>query len=273
MTKSTNQTGIVLAGLLLAILMSSMDNTIVATAMGSIIADLGGLDKFVWVTSAYMVAEMAGMPIFGKLLDMYGRKRFFIFGILVFMLGFALCGTATSIVQLSLYRAIQGIGGGALVPIAFTIMFDAVKPESRGKLMGLFGAVFGMSSIFGPLLGAYMTDYIKWEWIFYINLPLGLIAFLMVAIFYKESRQHAKQRIDWAGAFSLVGAIVCLMFAMELGGKQFAWNSAQIIGLFTGFAVLTVSFLYVETPEPRNLLSPSGCSGIAYIRQAMRSRC
>ncbi|KQX54434.1 MDR family MFS transporter [Paenibacillus sp. Root444D2] len=255
MTKSTNQTGIVLAGLLLAILMASMDNTIVATAMGSIIADLGGLDKFVWVTSAYMVAEMAGMPIFGKLSDMYGRKRFFIFGILVFMLGSALCGTATSIVQLSLYRAIQGIGGGALVPIAFTIMFDAVKPESRGKLMGLFGAVFGMSSIFGPLLGAYMTDYIKWEWIFYINLPLGLIAFLMIAIFYKESLQHAKQRIDWAGAFSLVGAIVCLMFAMELGGKQFAWNSAQIIGLFTGFAVLTVSFLYVETRAEEPIIS------------------
>ncbi len=255
MTKSTNQTGIVLAGLLLAILMSSMDNTIVATAMGSIIADLGGLDKFVWVTSAYMVAEMAGMPIFGKLSDMYGRKRFFIFGILVFMLGSALCGTATSIVQLSLYRAIQGIGGGALVPIAFTIMFDTVKPESRGKLMGLFGAVFGMSSIFGPLLGAYMTDYIKWEWIFYINLPLGLIAFLMIAIFYKESRQHAKQRIDWAGAFSLVGAIVCLMFAMELGGKQFAWNSAQIIGLFTGFTVLTVSFLYVETRAEEPIIS------------------
>jgi EmrB/QacA subfamily drug resistance transporter len=253
--KSMNQTGIVIAGLLLAILMASMDNTIVATAMGSIIADLGGLDKFVWVTSAYMVAEMAGMPIFGKLSDMYGRKRFFIFGIVVFMLGSALCGTATSIVQLSIYRAIQGIGGGALVPIAFTIMFDAVKPESRGKLMGLFGAVFGMSSIFGPLLGAYMTDYVKWEWIFYINLPLGLIAFLMVAIFYKESLQHVKQRIDWTGAFTLVGAIVCLMFAMELGGKQYAWNSAPILGIFAGFALLTVLFIYAETRAEEPIIS------------------
>jgi EmrB/QacA subfamily drug resistance transporter len=253
--KTMNQTGIVIAGLLLAILMASMDNTIVATAMGSIIADLGGLDKFVWVTSAYMVAEMAGMPIFGKLSDMYGRKRFFIFGIVVFMLGSALCGTATSIVQLSIYRAIQGIGGGALVPIAFTIMFDAVKPESRGKLMGLFGAVFGMSSIFGPLLGAYMTDYVKWEWIFYINLPLGLIAFLMVAIFYKESLQHVKQRIDWTGAFTLVGAIVCLMFAMELGGKQYAWNSAPILGLFAGFVLLTIFFIYAETRAEEPIIS------------------
>lgn len=253
--KTMNQTGLVIAGLLLAILMASMDNTIVATAMGSIIADLGGLDKFVWVTSAYMVAEMAGMPIFGKLSDMYGRKRFFIFGIVVFMLGSALCGTATSIVQLSIYRAIQGIGGGALVPIAFTIMFDAVKPESRGKLMGLFGAVFGMSSIFGPLLGAYMTDYVKWEWIFYINLPLGLIAFLLVAIFYKESLQHVKQRIDWTGAFTLVGAIVCLMFAMELGGKQYAWSSAPILGLFAGFALLTISFIYAETRAEEPIIS------------------
>lgn len=198
MSAQRKNVGIVVAGLLLGILMASMDNTIVATAMGTIVGELGGLDKFVWVTSAYMVAEMAGMPIFGKLSDMYGRKKFFIFGILMFMLGSILCGTADSIVQLSIYRAVQGIGGGALVPIAFTIMFDAVPAESRGKLGGLFGAVFGLSSIFGPLLGAYITDYIKWEWIFYINLPLGLIAFVMIAFFYKESVQHSKQRIDWA---------------------------------------------------------------------------
>lgn len=204
----TKHLGIVIAGLLLGILMASMDNTIVSTAMGTIVGELGGLDKFVWVTSAYMVAEMAGMPIFGKLSDMYGRKRFFVFGIIVFMIGSILCGTATSIVQLSIYRAIQGIGGGALVPIAFTIMFDAVPVEQRGKLGGLFGAVFGMSSIFGPLLGAYITDYIHWEWIFYINLPLGLIALVFIAAFYKESHEHSKQkstgwaRSPWLGPLS-----------------------------------------------------------------------
>jgi EmrB/QacA subfamily drug resistance transporter len=255
MSTPQNKTGIVVAGLLLAILMASMDNTIVATAMGTIIGELGGLDKFVWVTSAYMVAEMAGMPIFGKLSDMYGRKRFFVFGILVFMLGSVLCGTAHSIVELSIYRAIQGIGGGALVPIAFTIMFDTVTPENRGKLGGLFGAVFGMSSIFGPLLGAYITDYVKWEWIFYINLPLGLIAFIMIAFFYKESHEHSKQRIDWWGAISLVGAIVCLMFAMELGGKHYAWGSVQILSLFAGFALLTVLFMFVETRAAEPIIS------------------
>ncbi|WNQ11347.1 MDR family MFS transporter [Paenibacillus aurantius] len=242
----TNKMGIVLAGLLLGILMASMDNTIVATAMGTIVGELGGLDKFVWVTSAYMVAEMAGMPIFGKLSDMYGRKRFYVFGIILFMLGSALCGTANSIVELSLYRAIQGIGAGALVPVAFTIMFDVVPVEQRGKLGGLFGAVFGMSSIFGPLLGAYITDYINWKWVFYINLPLGIIAFFMIAFFYTESHEHSKQRIDWWGAVTLVGAVVCLMFALELGGKTYAWDSGQIIGLFAGFAVLVFAFIFAE---------------------------
>ncbi|MFE5322716.1 MDR family MFS transporter [Paenibacillus sp. NPDC056579] len=255
MSTPSNKIGIVIGGLLLAILMASMDNTITATAMGTIIGELGGLDKFVWVTSAYMVAEMAGMPIFGKLSDMYGRKRFFIFGILVFMFGSVLCGTATSIEQLSLYRAVQGIGAGALMPITFTIMFDAVAPENRGKLGGLFGAVFGMSSIFGPLLGAYITEYIHWEWIFYINLPLGLISFAMIAFFYKESLEHSKQKIDWWGAGSLVCAIVCLIFALELGGKQYAWTSLQIGSLFAGFLLFALLFLFVEKRAEEPIIS------------------
>lgn len=175
--------GIVIAGLLLGIFVAAIDNTIVATAMGTIVGDLGGLDKFVWVTSAYMVAEMAGMPIFGKLSDMFGRKRFFVFGILMFLAGSVLCGTADSIVELSIYRAIQGIGGGALVPIAFTILFDIIAPEQRGKMGGLFGAVFGLSSIFGPLLGAYITDYVGWRWVFYINIPLGVSSFRFCGFF------------------------------------------------------------------------------------------
>ena len=247
--------GIVIAGLLLGILMASMDSTIVATAMGNIVGELGGMDKFVWVTSAYLVAEMAGMPIFGKLSDMFGRKKFFVFGILVFMAGSALCGTADSITQLAIYRAIQGIGGGALVPIAFAIMYDAVPLESRGKLGGAFGAVFGLSSIFGPLLGAYITDHIAWQWVFYINLPLGILAFAMVVFFYKESHEHSKQRIDWLGAGTLLGAVISLMFALELGGKQYAWESAQILGLFGAFAVLTAIFLYVETKAEEPIIS------------------
>ncbi|MFF2481992.1 MDR family MFS transporter [Paenibacillus sp. NPDC058071] len=239
--------GFVVAGLLLGIFVASIDNTIVSTAMATIVSDLGGLDKFVWVTSAYLVTEMAGMPIFGKLSDMYGRKRFFVFGIAMFLLGSILCGTAETITQLSIYRAIQGIGGGAMLPIAFTIVFDIFPAEKRGKIGGLFGAVFGTSSLFGPLVGAYFTDHIHWRWIFYINVPIGIVSLLFILLFYRESVAHSKQRIDWWGAATLVGAIVCLMFALELGGNEYAWDSAQILGLFGGFAVLFVLFLWIET--------------------------
>lgn len=255
MTAVHNKIGVIVAGLLLAILMASMDNTIVATAMGTIVGEMGGLDKFVWVTSAYMVAEMAGMPIFGKLSDMYGRKRFFVFGIVVFMIGSALCGMAGSIVELSLYRAVQGIGAGAMVSIAFTIMFDVVAPKDRGKMTGAFGAVFGLSSVVAPLLGGYITDHIQWAWIFYINLPLGMVAFILIVFFYKESAAHVRQKIDWAGAALLVGAIVCLMFALELGGKTFAWDSPQIIGLFAGFAGLATLLIFVEKQAAEPIIS------------------
>jgi EmrB/QacA subfamily drug resistance transporter len=246
---------LVVTGLLLGIFMSAMDNTIVATAMGTIVADLGGFDKFVWVTSAYMVAVMAGMPIFGKLSDMYGRKRFFIFGLVVFLVGSALCGIAQSIEQLSIYRAIQGIGGGALMPIAFTIVFDIFPPEKRGKMTGLLGAVFGISSVAGPLLGAYITDLISWHWVFYINVPIGIVSCILVAKYYHESKQHLEQKIDWAGAITLVVSVISLMFALELGGKEYAWNSITIISLFTVFGLFFIIFLFAETKAKDPIIS------------------
>ncbi|RCX20356.1 EmrB/QacA subfamily drug resistance transporter [Fontibacillus phaseoli] len=250
-----DNTKLILIGLMLAILMSAMDNTIVTTAMGTIVSELGGMEQFVWVTSAYMVAVMAGTPIFGKLSDMYGRKTFFLFGIIMFLIGSVLCGMAGSIVQLSIFRAIQGIGGGALMPIAFTIIYDIFPVEKRGKMTGLMGAVFGTSSIFGPLLGAYITDSLGWNWVFYINVPIGIISLILIILFYKESLSRAKQRIDWSGAFSLVGAVVCLMFALELGGEKYAWDSAMILGLFAGFAVLFLVFLVAETKAKEPIIS------------------
>jgi EmrB/QacA subfamily drug resistance transporter len=254
MIKKDSNLKLVVAGLLLGILMSAMDNTIVATAMGTIVSDLGGFDKFIWVTSAYMVAVMAGMPIFGKLSDMYGRKRFFIFGLVVFLFGSALCGIAQSIVQLSVYRAIQGIGGGALMPIAFTIVFDIFPPENRGKMTGLLGAVFGASSVLGPLLGAYITDYISWHWVFYVNVPIGIVSLFLIGRFYQESLQHSKQKIDWIGAITLVISVVSLMFALELGGKEYDWNSIQIISLFAGFFIFFVTFFIAELKAKEPIL-------------------
>jgi EmrB/QacA subfamily drug resistance transporter len=271
---SNNKLGLIVTGLMIGLFIVSIDNTIVATAMGTVIADLGGLDKFVWVTSAYMVAEMAGMPIFGKLSDMYGRKRFFLSGLIVFLLGSLLCGTAHNIVQLALYRALQGLGGGAMAPIAFTIVFDVFPPEKRGKMSALFGSVFGLSSIVGPLLGAYITDHVNWRWIFYINLPLGLIALALVLFNYRESFEHMRQKIDWWGAITLVGATVALMFALELGGQQYAWGSGFILGLFAAFVILLAAFLLAErkAEEPivafplfkRRLFAASNAVGLFY---------
>ncbi|WP_163103255.1 MDR family MFS transporter [Peribacillus alkalitolerans] len=246
MVSKESKVGFVVAGLLLGMLMAAMDNTIVSASMPTIVGELGGLDQFIWVTSAYLVATMASMPIFGKLSDMYGRKRFYLLGLIIFLVGSALCGMAQSIVELSVYRAIQGIGGGSLMPIAFTIIFDIFPPEKRGKMTGLFGAVFGLSSVFGPLLGAYITDEINWRWIFYINLPLGVISLLFISQFYKENLQLRKLKIDWLGALTLIGSVVSLMFALELGGNEYGWTSTPILSLFSIFAVCFGLFIVIE---------------------------
>ncbi|MEH6938231.1 MDR family MFS transporter [Bacillus sp. JJ664] len=255
MVSKESKVGLVVTGLLLGMLMAAMDNTIVSASMPTIVGELGGLDQFVWVTSAYLVATMASMPIFGKLSDMYGRKRFYLLGLAIFLIGSALCGTANSIEQLSIYRAIQGIGGGSLMPIAFTIIFDIFPPEKRGKMTGLFGAVFGISSVFGPLLGAYITDQIDWRWIFYINLPLGIISLYFISQFYKETLQLRKLKIDWLGAITLVGSVVSLMFGLELGGNEYAWDSPQIISLFVVFGVLFISFIFIERKAEEPIIS------------------
>lgn len=245
----TKQTKVnwVVAGLLLGLFVGALDQTIVATAMPTVITELGGYQYFVWVFSAYMIATVVSTPIFGKLSDIFGRKRFFQLGLVLFLIGSVLCGIAGSMTELIIYRAIQGIGGGAIMPIAFAVIFDLFPPEKRGKMNGLFGAVFGLSSVFGPALGAYITDYIDWRWVFYINLPIGIVAFSLIHFGYREQKQVSKQKIDWTGATTLVLAILSFMFAIELGGSNtYAWGSWQIVSLFALFAISFVLFIVVE---------------------------
>lgn len=270
---------LVLVGLLIALFVSAMDQTVVSTALGTIVSDLGGMDKYVWVTSAYLITELSGMPIYGKLSDMFGRKRFFVFGMIVFLIGSILCGMAHSMIELSVYRAIQGIGGGALMPIAYTITFSVIPDEKRGRVGGLLGSAFGLASILGPLLGSYITEYLSWRWIFYVNLLPGLISLALIVFFFHETLGRTRETIDWLGTFTLIGSIVCLTFAMQLGGNEYAWNSPIILSLFGAAAFLFVSFLYVErsTADPiisfrmlkNKLLSTSLALsffyGIAYI--------
>jgi EmrB/QacA subfamily drug resistance transporter len=255
LASNAQRLSLILTGLLLAIFVSAIDNTVVSTAMGTIVASLGGFDQFVWVTAAYMATETAGMPIFGKLSDMYGRKRFFLFGLGLFVLASMLCGTAHSMWQLALYRALQGIGGGALMPVAFTIIFDVVPPERAGRFSGMFGAVFGAASIIGPLLGAYITEHFSWRWVFFINLPLGIISWLLVGLAYRESHRHVHQAVDWAGTATLVPAAGSLMFALQLGGQKYAWSSPVIITLLCAAAVLFALFLWVEARAEAPIVS------------------
>ncbi|GAV15225.1 MDR family MFS transporter [Paenibacillus sp. NAIST15-1] len=243
---SSSRARITVIGLLLGLLIVSLDQTIISTAVPTIVAKLGGFEQYVWLFSAYLIASVACMPLFGKLSDMYGRKRFFMLGIIVFMVGSALCGMASSMQELIWYRAIQGIGGGALMPVVFTILFDIFPEGKRAKMTGMFGAVFGLSSVFGPMAGAFFSDHLHWRWIFYVNLPLGLIALLLVMLGYQETLSFKKQQIDWLGTFTLVAAILCFMFGLEMGGKDYAWSSPTIISLFAGAFLMFVLFIIVE---------------------------
>ncbi len=247
MNKQTSRTKPAVIGLLLGLFVAALDQTIVATAMPTVVKELGGFELFVWVFSAYMIASVVATPIFGKLSDIYGRKRFFLLGLVVFLVGSILCGLSTTMTQLIIFRAIQGIGAGALMPITFAIIFDIFPPEKRGKMNGLFGAVFGLSSVFGPLLGAFFTDYINWRWVFYINIPIGIVSFVLIYTAYHENLNKRKQQIDWAGITFFIIAILGLMFAIEFGGSgTYPWLSGQIIGLFATFVVFLIAFLWVE---------------------------
>lgn len=236
-----------MAGLVLSMLLAALDQTIVGTAMPRIVAELHGFDHYAWVSTAYLLASTAVVPIVGKLSDMYGYRRFMLGGAVFFLGASMLCGLAQDMVQLSLFRGLQGIGGGVLMATIFTVVSVLFPPRRRGLVQGIFGAVFGLASIGGPLLGGYLTDALNWRWVFYVNLPLGLIALLVLWRAFPNIRPAGERRaVDIAGAALLMLAIVPLLLALTWGGHDYAWGSPQIVGLVAFGLLALVGFLVVE---------------------------
>jgi EmrB/QacA subfamily drug resistance transporter len=251
-----NQQKILLIGLFLALFFSSLDQTIVGTAMPRIIGELGGLSIMTWVTIAYMLTSTTIVPIAGKLADIYGRRMIYVAGLVIFMIGSSLCGTSTTMLQLIMYRAIQGIGGGIMMPLAMTIVGDIFSPEERGKWQGYMGALFGLASVVGPTIGGWIVDYSSWQWVFYINLPIGILATATIYIGLRGEKILTDQVIiDYAGALSLIFGTVGLLLALNLGGSNYPWLSWQIIGLLAISLISWLLFINVEKRAVDPLLS------------------
>ncbi|MET9494603.1 MFS transporter [Streptomyces sp. NPDC006552] len=235
-----------IGALLLGMLLAALDQTIVSTALPTIVSDLGGLEHLSWVVTAYMLAATAATPLWGKLGDQYGRKRLFQLAIVIFLTGSALCGMAQNMPQLIGFRALQGLGGGGLMVLSMAIVGDLVSPRERGKYQGLFGAVFGATSVLGPLLGGLFTEHLSWRWVFYVNLPVGVVALLVIATALHIPVRARKHRIDYLGTFLIASVATCLVLVASLGGTTWGWGSPQIIGLAVFGVVLGALFVRVE---------------------------
>ncbi|MFI7340248.1 DHA2 family efflux MFS transporter permease subunit [Streptomyces sp. NPDC050085] len=235
-----------IGALLLGMLLAALDQTIVSTALPTIVSDLGGLEHLSWVVTAYMLAATAATPLWGKLGDQYGRKKLFQLAIAIFLVGSALCGVAQNMPQLIGFRALQGLGGGGLMVLSMAIVGDIVSPRERGKYQGLFGAVFGATSVLGPLLGGLFTEHLSWRWVFYVNLPVGVVALLVIAAALHIPVRSQKHRIDYLGTFLIASVATCLVLVASLGGTTWGWGSPEIIGLAVVGVMLAVVFVFVE---------------------------
>jgi EmrB/QacA subfamily drug resistance transporter len=245
----------VFIGLMIGMLLAMLDNMIVGTALPTIVGDLGGLNHFSWVVTAYTLTSAISTPIWGKLSDLYGRKGMFIASILVFLAGSALAGTSGSMTELIAYRGLQGLGAGGLMVGAMAIMAEMVPPRERGKIQGLFAAVMPVAMVGGPLVGGFITDHLDWRWAFYVNLPLGAIALAVVGVTLKLPKRAAnKPSIDYWGAALLTLGIGSLVLGATWGGSQYAWDSWQIIGLGVLTVVSLAAFAWVEQRVAEPLL-------------------
>lgn len=240
-------------GILVAIFLSSLDQTVVSTAMPRIIADLGGFSHYTWVATAYIIASAVAIPMTGRLTDIFGRKIFFLVGLSIFLLFSIACGLSQTMAQLIISRGLQGIGGGIMMANAFTAIGDLFPPGERGKYIGFVSAMFGISSIIGPILGGFVTDTLSWHWVFFLNLPLGIVALMLFIKFFPNVRpDNDKHTVDYAGIAALIFAIVPAMLALSWGGVQYPWQSFHIMGLFGVAAFSMAAFILVERrcPEP-----------------------
>ncbi|HKW71060.1 MAG TPA: MDR family MFS transporter [Candidatus Dormibacteraeota bacterium] len=243
---SRNQVALATLGVALALLLAALDQTVVGVAMPRIVAELHGLDYYAWVTTAYLITSTALVPVAGKLGDMFGRKPFLLVGMIGFVAASALCGTSQNMFELVLFRALQGVFGGVLFASTFAVIADVFPPEQRGRMSGVFGAVFGVSSVIGPTLGGYLTDGPGWRWVFYVNVPLGVAAVALVAVALPLVRSSARLRdIDWVGTGLLFAGLTPLLISLSLT-RDHAWTSVQVMGLLAMALVSLVAFYIVE---------------------------
>jgi EmrB/QacA subfamily drug resistance transporter len=244
-----------LGALMLTMLLAALDQTIVSTALPTITSDLGGLNELSWVVTAYLLTATASTPIWGKLSDLYGRKLMLQISVVVFVVASALAGLSQNMTELIATRALQGLGGGGLMVLVMAVIADLIPPRERGRYVGLFGGVFGIASVIGPLLGGFFTEHLSWRWIFYINLPLGIAAFLVIGSVLHLPRLRTEHRIDWLGAVLLVIGVTSLLMVTVWGGNEYAWSSPEILGLSVLGVVALVAFVWQELRAPEPMVS------------------
>ena len=244
--ESRRRVRLIFAALLLVLLLASLDQTIVSTALPTIVGDLGGLNHLSWVVTAYLLTATVAGPLYGKLGDLYGRKLVLQAAIVIFLVGSALCGLAQGMTELILFRALQGLGAGGLIVVTLAVVGDIIPPRERGRYQGYFGAVFGVSTIIGPLLGGFFVDNLTWRWIFYVNLPIGIVALAVIGIVFRTQAVHLRHQMDYLGAALLAAGLTSIVLFTSLGGTTWAWSSWQIVSLVVASIVLLPAFILVE---------------------------
>lgn len=247
---------LVLAGIMLGMSLGALDQTVVGTAMPRVIAELNGMEHYAWVFAAYMLASTVMIPIYGKLSDIYGRRPFFLGGMLLFLLGSALSGASQDMMQLILFRAIQGLGAGAVMPMVQAITGDLFSPIERGKWQGAIMSLWGLATIVGPAVGGWITDSWGWRWVFYVNLPVGALAIITAGIALPPAGRHAQHKIDFAGSSLLIIAAVPLLLAFSWAGTEYAWLSVPIMGLLAFSVAMFVLFFWWETRASEPIVNP-----------------